>query len=115
MKDFKHKFFYVIFSLVTLSLVVSLSRQLVIHYRLNRQLAEKNDELSLLQERNLALKKTLEGAKSQKFLDEQARKLLGIGSPVALEEGETIQDEKEAEEKEPEVPNYQKWLNLFMY
>lgn len=118
MEEYRQKTLLAIFSIITVSLLISLSRQLVIHYQLSQRLAQKNEELGQLVKKNQALEKSIEQAKTQKFLDEQARKLLGMSSPVAREEKETFfRETKEEEEKSeiPEIPNYRRWMKLFMY
>lgn len=116
MKGLKRKIFLLFFAVINVSLLVSVSRQLIIHYRLNRQLALKKDEAKQLLERNRALKKSLEEAKSPKFLSEQAKTLLGMGSPVALKEEEKVTPEEKTEAKiQPEEPIYQRWWRLFRY
>lgn len=116
MKGLKRKIFLLFFAVINVSLLVSVSRQLIIHYRLNRQLALKKDEAKQLLERNRALKKSLEEAKSPKFLSEQAKTLLGMGSPLALKEEEKVTPEEKTEAKiQSEEPIYQRWWRLFRY
>lgn len=116
MKGLKRKIFLVFFTIISVSLWVSVSRQLVIHFRLNKELALKKDEVRQLLERNRALKKSLEEAKSPKFLSEQAKTLLGMSGPVALKEEEKVPPKEKTEaKKQPEELIYQRWWKLFRY
>jgi len=100
--------FFAVFAL-TVSSLIGLLKQLRIHFRLNQRLVQKKEELASLKEKNQALKARLQEVESPEFLDEQAKKLLGRG----------VMPEEEAAtpglQRKLEIPNYQKWLGLFIY
>lgn len=104
--------------LVLLGSLVGCLKQASIYFYTNRRLAQKERELKQLEEKNRALKIRLEEVEKPEFLDEQARKLLGMGDasrgasirPTTAPETKTV-----TKEVKSELPNFQKWWQLFVY
>ncbi len=93
-------------------------RQAGVYYSSQKKLAQEEKELQGLQEKNRALQVRLEEVKKPEFLDEESRKLLGLGDsqrgslilPTSPLSGGTS-----AFREEPKPPNYQKWWRLFFF
>lgn len=104
--------------LVLLGSLVGCLRQASTYFYTNRRLAKKERELKQLEEKNRALKIRLEEVEKPEFLDEQARKLLGMGDaskevsirPTTAPETKTV-----IKEVKSELSNFQKWWQLFVY
>lgn len=99
-----------------LSVLSGSIRQLYVNYHTKSIIKQKQKELEALEEKNRALKVRLEEVQSPKFLDEQARKLLGVGdaSLSAVPFVRNTGSEAKIEESKPkESSNLQKWRELF--
>lgn len=97
---------------------IGLFRQVSIYFYTNRKLAEKEQELRGLEEKNQALKVRFEEIQSPEFLEEQAKKLLGMGSPKkeVLSEPTSVPGPVIlVNEKKNKRSNFQKWLELFFH
>lgn len=98
--------------------LIGLFRQVSIYFYTNRKLAEKEHELKGLEEKNKALKVRFEEVQSPKFLEEQAKKLLGMGSlkkEILLEPTFVPEPVVLANEEKIKQSNFQKWLEFFFY
>lgn len=104
--------------LLVLSLVVSSIRQIWVYRRVDRYLAEKKQELNVLEAKNQELKAKLEETKSPGFIKEQAAKLFGLGegnpSGRPQTEGKNYGDLRVGK-NEVLMPKYIQWLALFVY
>lgn len=112
------KIVFAVFLVVLFSSLLGLSRQILVHIRINRRLAQKQSELNTLEKKNLELQKRLKQAQSPEFLQKQANFLLGEGEkPVSLlaSSPAEIADQKEQATEEPKLSNSQKWWRLFSY
>lgn len=109
----------IVFFLIFLGFIVGVFRQIGIYFRTNRRLALRQKELRELEEKNRALKVRLEEVQSPKFLDEQARKLLGAGDnrgiPVGLPAVGSEEEKLTPEVEESILPNYLRWWKLFVH
>ena len=118
-KSQAQKLLGIIFFVIFLGFLVNFFRQATIYFRANRRLTQKQKELRALEEKNRALQVRLEEIQSPKFLEEQARKLLGVGDNQAaassLSASLSKTSEALPEEEEIALPNYQKWWQLFVY
>jgi len=98
--------------------LIGLFRQISIYFYTNRKLAEKEHELRELEVKNQALKVRFEEVQTPEFLEEQAKKLLGMGSqkkevlsePTFVPESQVLVGEEKVE-----LSNFQKWLGLFFH
>jgi len=118
-KNPAQKLLRIIFLIIFLGFLVNFFRQATIYFRANRRLVQKQKELKALEEKNRALQVRLEEIQNPKFIEEQARKLLGVEdsrttmaiSPTGLPKAK----ENTLEEK-PEIPsNLRQWWQLFVY
>lgn len=118
-KSQAQKLLRIIFFVIFLGFLVNFFRQATIYFRTNRRLTQKEKELKALEEKNRALKVRLEEVQTPKFLEEQARKLLGVGesrtNATTLSASLSKTSETLPEEEETALPNYQKWWRLFVY
>ncbi len=114
----KEKLISVGLLIVLLGSIIGAFRQAGVYYYTNRKLSQKEKELKRLEEKNRALKVRLEEIQRPEFLDEEARKLLGLGDagrgglvrPTPVPEGAVF-----AKEAPAEPVNFQKWWRLFVY
>lgn len=98
-----------------LSLLSSCIRQILVNFNTTNQVAKKKKELVQLEEKNQALKVRLEEVESREFLDEQARKILGLGDASASPKlAEKKVDFPKPLSEEEEKSNWRKWLELFI-
>lgn len=108
----------IVLGLLIVSLMVSSIRQIWVYRRVNRYLAEKKQELNVLEAKNQELKAGLEEAKSPGFVREQAAKLFGLGegnpSGWPESEGKSYGDLRVGK-GEVLMPKYIQWLALFAY
>jgi cell division protein FtsB len=117
-KNFKHKALFLVLLFLMLSVLTGSIRQLYVNYHTKSIIKQKQKELKALEEKNKALKVRLEEVQTPKFLDEQARKLLGLGDaslsavPILPMEEPDLEAAKE-EAKPKELSNFQKWRELF--
>ncbi len=118
-KKLGQKALFLIFLILFFSLLSSSLRQILVYFHTNARVTEKQKELKQLEEENRALKVRFEEVQSPKFLDEQARKLLGVGDAKGVMET-TSTHESETPEMAPlqnkvkELSNPEKWLSLFL-
>lgn len=110
------KIVFIIFIVIFLSLLSSFSRQILIHIRISRHLAQKQEELKTLERKNQELKKKLQQAKDPLYLREQVRLLFGLGGEIkeVVDSASTVVTET-TESKEPTLSNLSKWWELFVY
>ncbi len=109
----------IIFLIIFLGFMMNFFRQVAIYFRANRRVAQKQKELKALEEKNRALQARLEEIQNPKFIEDQARKLLGVGdswattavSPTGLPKAQ----ENSLEEKPVSPSNFQQWWQLFVY
>jgi cell division protein FtsB len=118
-KNSAQKLLRIIFLIIFLGFFVNFFRQATIYFRANRRLAQKQKELKALEEKNRALQVRLEEIQNPKFLEEQARKLLGVGDSRAMMAVLPIGLPKAQENTFGEKPvapsNLQQWWRLFVY
>jgi len=108
------------FGLVGLVLIISTLLNIRNQFLTLKEAQKKNYELTVKTENMTKLKqkmiKQIEHATSSAFVDQQQRQLLGLGTEndywLILGEEKKLNYQNEITE-EIEVPNYQKWLNLF--
>lgn len=112
MFNLRRKIFLFLLLAVFFSLILSLSRQILIHRRVTRSLADKKEELRTLKKQNQELKERLEEVKSRQFLEEQVRTILGLDSPKI-----TVLPTPPAslELTAPKISYFEKWRRLFIY
>ena len=117
-KNLKNKILFFILFFLIFSIFSGAIRQFYVNYRTKSIIKQKQNELEILEEKNRALKVRLKEVESPKFLDEQARRLLGVGdaslsaTPVLPIESSNFEAEKE-QVKAVEPSNFQKWRTLF--
>lgn len=109
----------IVFLVIFLAFLVNFFRQVTVYYWTSRQLAKKQKELKALEEKNRALQVRLEEVQSPKFVEEQARKLLGMGdnrAPIAVApSGLPKTSENMVTEEMIVRPNYRQWWQLFIH
>lgn len=111
----KGRILAVILLVLALNLTISLLRFISMKKGMDDKLREEMEQLEVQQKKNYELKKKLEYVKSPLFLQEQAQKLLG-SSVSGQQTAENKQSAPAVNQlMEPEIPNYQKWLKLFIY
>lgn len=112
--SFAKKILSLVLVIVVISLAISSLRHVVVYFRIQRKTVEKEKELRALEEKNKALKVRLQEVESPKFLDEEARKLLGVGDASGA--AEIILDPVVTEipkEVQGKQSNLKKWLTFF--
>jgi len=107
--DLRQKLLFFATFVLVVSSGISLLKQLTIYPRLDQRLVQKKEELAGLKQKNQALKVKLKEVENPEFLDEQRKKLLGKGKMPQAEAAIFVS------EKNWKMPNYQKWLGLFVY
>jgi cell division protein FtsB len=110
---FVKKVLSLVLIIVVFSLAISSLRHVIVYYRVQRKTAEKEKEIKILEEKNMALKVRLQEVQSPKFLDEEARKLLGVGDASGAAEITFDPIITRAVEIPKEPSNPKKWLNFF--
>ena len=95
-----------LFLIIFLSLLFSFFRQVFTYKRISKRISEEEQELQTLKKRNIELKNKLEEVKDQ---DLENHSSLGSGTQEQTSVGniQVIREEKK------DIPNYQKWWNLF--
>jgi len=111
-KSWQRILFFFLFTILV-SLFLNLIGRGIIYFRLSLRLKEKKAELEQLEEKNQALKSQLEEVSSEKFIDKEARKLLGLGSTNPLSSSSTSSLAKSPLPSPTPIVNYQKWQKLF--
>lgn len=99
--------------LVLLLLIRNLSASIVSTQQRSQIVKELEQELSDKKKEEVLLSQKLAVAKSDDFVEDEARRKLGLVKP-----GEKIVVDRNLEPKKPEIvpeelPNYKKWLQLF--
>ncbi len=101
-------------------LVYSLTKQINESIKVGERLQSAADDVNKLQETNRHLKEQLSSVEQPEFVEKTARNKLNMAKPgetIVLIPQEAINQVLEAEkppEIPPIVPNWQKWLRLFM-
>ena len=78
--------------------------------------AERQTVLTELEGENATLKRQLQDAQSEGFVERMAREKLGLvrqGETVVVMKNEKLKVKNEAQETEENVPNWKKWWGLF--
>ena len=96
-----------------LSVGVNTFRQFFVYKRINEKLSSKQETLRESEKINQELKAKLFEAKSPQYLENQARKILGLPPEGNTVEKEEIGDLLIKEKKN--TPKYKEWLDLFLY
>ena len=110
------KIVLIIFFVVFLRLLSSFSRQILIHIRISRHLAQKQEELKTLEKENEELRKRLQQVKDPLYLQEQAKLLFGLGGETKKRVDSTSTKVTEpTEDLEPTASYFSKWWKLFIY
>ena len=113
---FKSRLFHLIVTLISLVMVVGLSRGIYALWKKKDIVSERQEALAKLEREQQELKQKLEEAQSPEFIERMARENLGF-----IKEGETIvlmPNDKWPmlnEEGQPQenIPNWKKWWRLF--
>jgi len=109
--SFVNKIISLVLVIIAFSLGINSLRHIIVYYRAERKINEKEKELKILEEKNLALKVRLQEVQSPKFLDEEARKLLGLSDASGAAEMTYDPIITETPREIPKEPsNIQKWL-----
>lgn len=118
MKLFHNRLSRLIITIVSLLLVVSLSRSIMSLWEKYDIVWERQQELDREKERNVQLKTELEQVQRPEFIEREAREKLGM-----VKEGETVvllpksqisnSNDQTREENEEKIPNWKKWWRLF--
>lgn len=113
-KNYRQRLFYGLLLVVVISMTAGFIRQILIQRRMDQRLQKRQEEMAGLKRRNQELRAKLQEAESPLFLENQARKMLGLPA-VEIKPPPTkeIPDLRIKEEKI--VPKYKKWLDLFLY
>lgn len=110
---------------VSLVLIVNLTRSIWDLWRRRDILGERQAVLRRVEAEHTRLQKDLEYAQSPEFIEQEARNRLGLGkegetivimpNPPAGEAGDQspISNIQTKEEKEDNVPNWKRWWRLF--
>lgn len=110
-----------VLALFCLLLIVSLVRNILMIRRANKEIAKEAEKVEKLAQENTKLQESIEGAKSDYFIESQLRDKLGY-----VKEGETVvvlpsedkikQLATQINESPDTLPpsNWQKWLRLFL-
>jgi len=102
-------------SLILISLIVNFSLQILKLRQASLILEKRKEELAILEKRNKELTKKKERVESQGFVEEEARKKLGM-----VKEGDTMEIIPKAtppirveETLSGQEPNWRKWWRVF--
>ena len=121
MRIIRSRLFRLMIGLISLVLVATLPRSIYQLWQRWDIVSEREQELKRTRAENERLKANLQEAQTPDFVERQAREKLGM-----VKEGETLvimpNDNPPAgglmtngeEEKEERMPNWKKWLNLFL-
>lgn len=110
----KRNLFLVIAILISVLLVVKSTRKIMSFRNTSQKVDEASVRLEKLKIENEQLKKELDFKKSKEFAEAEIRNKLGLAK-----EGETVvilprdQESKIQTAQKPEIPNWQKWRDLF--
>lgn len=104
-----------ILGIVSLVLIVGLSRSIVDHWQKGGIISERQQALEREEARNRELQAKLEEATSSAFIEKEAREKLGL-----VKEGDTVvlidrteNSELNDQAKTEDLPNWKKWWKLF--
>jgi cell division protein FtsL len=107
--------------LVSVLMLVSLFRNILKVRQVNERIEKKKLQLEKLQSENEKLKKEVARVKSEEFIEKQLRDKLGLAKEgeivVVLPDKETLRafaPNIEEEEETLPLPNWKKWLQLFL-
>lgn len=110
----------IIFIVVSLLMLVSLTRNIMKVREAKERLKEKEEYIEKIREGNEKLRQKVATFKSEEFIEKQLRDKLGLAKEgetiVVLPDEETIRKFAPSDEKEEEIlpdPNWKKWLKLF--
>ncbi len=110
----------IIFIVVSLLMLVSLTRNIMKVREAKERLKEKEEYIEKIREGNKELRQKVATFKSEEFIEKQLRDKLGLAKEgetiVVLPDEETIRKFAPSDEKEEEIlpdPNWKKWLKLF--
>ena len=110
----------IIFIVVSLLMLVSLTRNIMKVREAKERLKEKEEYIEKIREGNEELRQKVATFKSEEFIEKQLRDKLGLAKEgetiVVLPDEETIRKFAPSDEKEEEIlpdPNWKKWLKLF--
>lgn len=110
----KNRFLNFLIVIFCLFLIISLSRSLLELSGAGTRVTQVQKELEISREKNSELKKKLAEAQSQQYLEKIARDNLGLAKAgemvVILPEQTPFLNLKPKEE----IPNWQKWLKMFI-
>ena len=107
------KIIYIVLVLVLLFAINSLARSIYDLWQKQDLLTEAQEDLDEEKLKNQKLKASLSYVETEEFKEEVARNNLLLIKP-GEQEVVVPQEIEEEEEKEPELPNWQKWLDLFL-
>jgi len=110
--NFKRTLFGAFLVILALNLAVSLVRQLINLNNLKNQVKIKQEEVAILQTKNLQLKKQLELVQNPQYIREKVNELSENKRKIAIKD---IDGEAIDQLIEPPKPNYLKWKELFLY
>lgn len=114
MKFFKSRLFRLIVAIISLIMVVTLSRSVYDLWRRKDIVSERQRVLRQAEEENRRFKQELAQVQTVEFIEKQVRDKLGLVRP-----GEAVvivpkpADNVAAEETGPKLANWQKWWKLF--
>ncbi len=110
------KILFVVTVIILLLIINNLSRSIYDLWKKQDLLTKAQKELVKEQQLNQKLKAELSFAKTRQFIEEEARNklfLLKPGEQQVLISEDQLNLGKQKSTK-PEIPNWQKWLNLFV-
>lgn len=118
MNIFSRRMVRFIVIVVSIVMVINLSRSIWDLWRRRDVLGERQEVLRRVEEENRRLQSELEYAQSPEFVEQEARNRLGLGRegeevvllPKSQIPNPNIQTN---EEKEENLPNWKKWWRLF--
>lgn len=110
----------IVFIIVSLLMLVSLTRNIVKVREAKERLKEKEEYIEKTRKENEELGQRVDIFKSEEFIEKQLRDKLGLAKEgeiiIVLPDEETISKFAPSDEKEEEIlpdPNWKKWLKLF--
>ena len=110
----------IVFVVVSLLMLISLSRNIVKAREAKERLKEKEGYIEKIRKENEDLDQRVTTFKSEEFIEKQLRDKLGLAKEgetiIVLPDEETIKKFAFNDEKEEEIlpdPNWKKWFKLF--
>ena len=118
MKLFKSRLFRLIVTIVSILMVVSLSRSIMSLWGKYDIVKDRERELVREQEKNTRLKAEFEQVQSPEFIEREAREKLGMvkeGEAVVLmpQHQSSVISHQSSEERKEDMPSWKKWWRLF--